>query len=141
MQRYQNIASFLENISVLKQLMRRVHKTDAKHTITPAQVGILFTVHQEGPQSIKTLSTVLGLSSSAVTQLVDSLVDEKLLTRTEDKVDRRKISVTLTPRGKKKLLAAKKLHLATLTKLLAVLSDREVQELCRLQQKIIVSLT
>ncbi len=137
MHRNEILPLFLENMSVLKRLMRPAKQNGSHSGITPAQIGIMLTLWHEGPKSIKELSELLCMSSSAATQLVDGLVRERLLERTEDPLDRRKISVALTARGKKKLAAARKNHLALIAKLFKPLSDTEVRELYRLQQKII----
>ncbi len=138
MQRTEMITSFLENMALLKRLMRPNKQTKSAHLgMTPAQIGIMITLAHEGPKSIKELSELLCMSSSAATQLVDGLVRARLLQRTEDAKDRRKISVTLTATGKKKLATARKTHLSAITTLFKPLTDTEIHELYRLQQKII----
>ena len=104
---------------------------------TPAQVGILALIAHEGPQNLKDLADRLCMSSSAATQLVNGLVRDRLLTRTEDATDRRRIRLAITVSGKSKLAGAKKARMATLTKLLAPLSEHELNEWKRLQRKII----
>ncbi|MFA5185147.1 MAG: MarR family transcriptional regulator [Patescibacteria group bacterium] len=104
---------------------------------TPAQIGVLALVASEGPQNLKDLAGRLCMSSSAATQLVDGLVADRMLTRTEDSNDRRRIKLALTESGKLKLAQAKKARLAAFTRLLAPLSEKELNEWRRLQRKII----
>jgi DNA-binding MarR family transcriptional regulator len=92
-------------------------------------------------RSIKELATELGMTSSACTQLVDILVQQRLLTRTENRQDRRKTSITLTEAGKKNLGLVQKQRAKYFTKLLAPLTDKEIVTLVNLQQKIISHLT
>lgn len=77
------------------------------------------------------------MSSSAATQIVDGLVREKVLMRQVDKKDRRKISISLTATGKKKLLQAKKLRAKAMAKYFDPLNDKELAQLQKLLEKIV----
>jgi len=62
------------------------------------------------------------------------------MARKEDKEDRRKLNLTLTALGKKKLEEAKKERFAGLKKLFEPLDDQELMQLKKLQSKIIANL-
>ena len=53
--------------------------------------------------SMSTLGHLLQVSKSHVTKLVDSLIDDGLVEREADLLDRRVINVSITAKGKKKL--------------------------------------
>jgi|SRR5581483_6556509 len=107
-----------------------------KHLPTRAQLGIMLVLLQQGGQGIKELAAHFGMSSSAVTQLVNSMVTEGLLVRTEDTRDRRHVHLGLTVAGKKKLVAAKSARLKQMAQLFEPLSDAELAQFLALQQKI-----
>lgn len=110
--------------------------TDTGKMLTRAQMGIMTILVQEGPMSLKELAAKLTMSSSAATQLVDGLSAETLLIRTEDSRDRRKVRVSLTAKGKRRLEQAHKKRTALFTSVLADLSDAELKTLVELQRKI-----
>lgn len=56
-------------------------------------------IEREGPVSAGRLAEVTGLSSGAVTAVIDRLERERLARRTDDPTDRRRVLVELTPEG------------------------------------------
>jgi DNA-binding MarR family transcriptional regulator len=142
MDRQTLISTLLKDSSLLKRSMRALYSGYASaHAISPAQVTLLCILARHESRSIKELATELGMTSSACTQLVDILVQQRLLTRTENRQDRRKTSITLTEAGKKNLGLVQKQRAKYFTKLLAPLTDKEIVTLVNLQQKIISHLT
>lgn len=138
MDRSELISQIVEDFSSFKRvLMVSRAKRVGKRGPTPSQIGILMLVAFEGPQHLKTLADHSCMSSSAATQLVNGLVKDHLLTRTEDAKDRRRVRLTLTAKGKRQLAQAKKTRLASFAKLLMPLSETELLEWKRLQRKII----
>jgi DNA-binding MarR family transcriptional regulator len=111
-------------------------KANSQHQPTRAQTGTLFFISHEGAQSIKQIAEKFQISASAATQLVDSMVKDRLLARKEDKQDRRKIFVDLTLKGKEKLKKARKIRLEKMKKLLQVLSDEELLQLKNIYGKL-----
>lgn len=102
---------------------------------TRAQLGVLFMLSAHPSLSIKELAEQFGISSSATTQLVSAMVGEGLLTRTEDPLDRRLVRIDLTQKGKKQLEVARESRTRHLSRMFEPLTDSELEELLRLQQK------
>lgn len=125
------------DMAALKRLILRQGESPTQHHISHARVGLLLILAHEGPQNLKALAGRLCMTPSAATQLTDALVDEKLVGRTQDKQDRRRITLTLTPVGKQKLLRTQKMRMATLAKLLKPLTDAELRQWHALQRKIV----
>ena len=140
MNRNQTINDLMENMGFVMRFASRLHGKPAKSSPTRAQLGVLFMIGHFGMQNIKDLARKFEMSSSAVTQLVDGLVKDRLLTRKEDLKDRRKIRLELTEQGRKQLLAGKKARVNFLIKLFKPLSDEDISHLNRIQNKIIKSL-
>jgi len=69
--------------------------------MTMAQVSAVHVLMFEGPQGVGDLAQCLGHSVSATSSLVQRLVEQGLVSRTEDPSDRRQKSVELTVAGKK----------------------------------------
>lgn len=112
----------------------------AKKMPTRAQMGIMIIIKHKRTMSIKELAEKFSMSSSAATQLVDALVHDKLLRREEDASDRRKMSVTITEKGIKRLREAKKERLIMFKRMLEPLTDKELIQWTKLQNKILHSM-
>lgn len=69
--------------------------------LTMPQIAALHALMFEGPRSVTDLGTDLGLSMSATSSLVQRLVEQGLVSRTEDLADRRQKRVELTAAGRK----------------------------------------
>jgi DNA-binding MarR family transcriptional regulator len=81
----------------------------------------------------------LLVSSGAMTNRIDRLEEDGLVTRTPDPHDRRSILVALTPKGRRIVDAALTRHVAKEEELLAALSPKENKELARLLRKLLAS--
>ena len=71
----------------------------AETGLTLPQVLTLFRLHDHSPQCVSSIAAVLYLSQPATSQLLDRLVHERLVDRTEDPGDRRRKRLAITPRG------------------------------------------
>ena len=71
----------------------------ADAAITLPQVLLLSQVQRRGAASPSDLAAALHVSLPAVSQMIDRLVQQGLLDRTEDSVDRRRKSLTTTARA------------------------------------------
>jgi DNA-binding MarR family transcriptional regulator len=76
--------------------------------------------------SLSDLADHLGLTLPSVSKLVDGLVKQKLIHRQESTVDRRRLTLVLTPTGESIVNAAREAALANLTKIISRLSNDEL---------------
>jgi len=70
------------------------------------QIGALMRIHRQGPLPMSDISKEMGTTLAATSQLLDRLVQQGLITRTEDPNDRRVRNVALTDRGRELLEAS-----------------------------------
>lgn len=70
------------------------------------QMGALMRIHRQGPLPMSEISKEMGTTLAATSQLLDRLVQQGLITRTEDPDDRRVRNVALTDRGRELLEAS-----------------------------------
>jgi len=137
MNRQQTIQALLQNMEAIgKAMMSRKVEALQADMPTHAQLGVLLMVNYQGPHSIKSLAEKFRMTSSAATQLVNGLVNSGLLSRVEDKEDRRKICVEMTPKGKRVIEATKKQREKNMLQIFAPLSDAELTQLEKIQRKI-----
>ena len=94
-----------------------------------SQVNALFRLYHHGSGSVNELANYLGITTAAVSQLLDPLFDSGLVLRSENPDDRRMKLIALTEKGK--LLVEKSMNTrhAWLSELSRVLSDSEKAEL------------
>lgn len=108
-----------------------------KPQITHSQWYVLSIIEHSKSISVKEIAQTLGISPSAITQLVDGLADSGIVTRTEDPTDRRTTQLTLSTKGLRQIQAIKKEKLESFSSLFETLSDSELTTYHRLQQKLL----
>ena len=104
--------------------------------VTPSQWGVLMALEGGNPASVKDVAGMLGVTSSAATQLVDGLVESGYVLRTEDPNDRRKMTLTLSGKTKKQVEKMKEECMSTFLELFEALTDEEFDQLIVLHNKI-----
>ena len=95
-------ALLLEAIpNVMCQL--RNHLADSNSGLTVAQFRCLKMVQRSTDVSLGELADANGVSAPAMSKLVEALVEAGLLERRASTDDRRRVELTVTPAGKRKL--------------------------------------
>ena len=93
-------------------------------------------IRETGNPLMKDVAAHLCITPPSATTLVDTLVRAKLLARSPDRVDRRLIRLTLTPRGGKVLLRGQEEVRAHMARLLEHLTPQEKKSLVAILEKI-----
>jgi DNA-binding MarR family transcriptional regulator len=70
----------------------------SKVNLTPFQYGIMSMLKHQ-PSTLNDLAQKLGVKPPSLTDPIDALVKKGYVNRTEDRVDRRKIHLTVTKKG------------------------------------------
>jgi len=70
-----------------------------KKGLSRSMLGTLFLLNHREKVGVTDLSDHLGVSSAAASQMLERLVEEGLIQRTEDPNDRRMKNITLTEKG------------------------------------------
>ena len=138
MNRKEIIQSLFQDFEGFRRRFGKSHGIGTnKQMPTHTQVWTMIILAEKGPKSPKELAEQFCMSASAVTQLIDPLVKDRLVARTEDDTDRRKIEISLTKAGFAKLEDAKAARVESLVEMLTPLSDDELLQLAALYKKII----
>jgi MarR family transcriptional regulator, lower aerobic nicotinate degradation pathway regulator len=114
-------------------LVRRLHqihvaiflKECAKEQVTPIQWGILTIVQAQPGVGHAEIADELGLDRSNVANVLDRLARRQLLKQTASRTDKRRKSVSITPKGRAVLAAFKPNAQRAQRKLLELLSEEE----------------
>ena len=68
----------------------------APHDLSLAQWAVLNSLWQNGPLSLKELAELTGNAPPATSRIVDRMIASGLVARTQDKTDRRGVTIALT---------------------------------------------
>ncbi|HEX2855217.1 MAG TPA: MarR family transcriptional regulator [Opitutaceae bacterium] len=94
-----------------------------------------------GPRTPAELADAAGVTRATMTGLIDTLERDGLVRREPDPVDRRMMSVRLTPKAEAFLKQMLPGHFQTMAKLMASLSETERKTLVRLLNKVLQQAT
>ncbi len=119
-------------VTVAPLVSRWIERLLAGHEppLTVAQFLALRAIAEEGVSGSE-LARRAGVSGPAVSQLIAGLADSGLLARRELTEDRRRQTLTLTPRGQNALASAHRLLTERLSTMLADLTRPEADTLAR----------
>ncbi len=96
-------ALVIDNVPLLMRLLRNKFREKRSGQLSMAQFRTLAFVDANRGASLSEAAGHIGLSLPSMSKLVDSLVNQGLLTRTSHGEDRRRICLGLTPAGKREL--------------------------------------
>lgn len=135
------VEDFLENTHTLfKTWKTQFFKLIGDSNISPAQASMLLALKNEQPINGRFLAQKMHISRSAVTQLTDNLDALGYIERNEDKLDRRIIYLSLSKKGESKLRDLKKKRRQMIAKVAESLSDQELEQVVKINSKIIKEL-
>jgi DNA-binding MarR family transcriptional regulator len=112
--------------------------TDAawkKAGLSHAQLGMLYMLLYHREASPKEIADYLSISKSAVTQLMDPLVEKSLVIRRTDPKDRRVVRLSLSGEGTNLVQKFNKYKFAGLRSALDALDSKDLAQLNAIHQK------
>lgn len=103
--------------------------------ITGSQFHLLNKIEQEKVTNVKHLANVLKVKPSAITVMLERLVQHGFVSRVQDEKDRRSVAVTLTEDGMNVLQKARENSKEILGNYAALLDEDELKVLNSILQK------
>jgi DNA-binding MarR family transcriptional regulator len=82
----------------MRRSMHNFLRYSKESGLSMSQIGALFHIHRES-LGVSGLGDHLGISKAAASQMLERLVQQKLILRTEDPQDRRSKRIVLTEKG------------------------------------------
>ncbi len=113
---------------VVTRLNRRLRQ-QGETGMSPSAFSALATIARHGPLSLGELAGVEGVKPPSITTTVSALEAQGLVTRVADAADRRVSRVTVTPRGRLRLLRSRTRKTAYLAARLETLGASDLQVL------------
>jgi MarR family 2-MHQ and catechol resistance regulon transcriptional repressor len=109
--------------------------------LSHSQVGMLFMILHRKDSNVKQIAEHLGVTKSAITQLLDPLVTKGFIDRQNDPDDRRIVRFSLSDKGKKTIKEIHKQKFSGLRSALDSLSDTELNQLASLHRKAVQNIS
>jgi DNA-binding MarR family transcriptional regulator len=83
----------------MRHSMRNFFRYSRECGLSPSQIGALLQLHHKKDSGVTDLGDTLGVSSAAASQMLERLVQQGLILRSEDPDDRRAKHLVLTEKG------------------------------------------
>ncbi len=87
----------------MRRSMRNFIHYSKESGLSMSQIGALFYIHRQGACGVSEVGDDLGVTSAAASQMLERLVNQNLISRSEDPRDRRVKQILLTPKGRQVL--------------------------------------
>lgn len=96
--------------------------------LSMSHIGALFVIHRHGSCGVSEIGDSLGITTAGTSQMLNRLVDDGLIERTEDTLDRRAKRIVLTRKGKEMLAESIHVRQNWIHDLVASLDEIELAE-------------
>lgn len=137
--REQLLADLMQTINILRKGMF-TRDAKARVRITPQQWLVLRIISLNVESTVKDVAAKMQMSSSAATQLVDKLVKNGYVKRTNNTGDRRTINLAIASKARTEIQKLRGQALERTTDIFKALNDKEIAQLAALHQKIAQSI-
>jgi DNA-binding MarR family transcriptional regulator len=138
--RQQKLEDLIKSFQTFRKAVAFKDGSTKMPRITPSQWMALRVISLHGMCTVKDVSQSLNMTSSAATQLVGGLIKSRYVMSRVDKMDRRKVTLTLSAKSTQHIERIKRHVLQQMYGVFKVLNDQEFRQLYRLNKKIADSL-
>jgi len=107
---------------------------------TMLQCEALTYLSEHDKATVGALTQELEVTSPAIAQLTDRLVNAGWIIREHDQHDRRIVHLLLTDEGKIELFQMRQKHFEMINPILSLISEKDLQELIRIQTELVQKL-
>jgi DNA-binding MarR family transcriptional regulator len=122
--------------AISKEFLRNQTVDFYKVKITMPQCIILDSLDRTGESSMSDLAKSMGVTTAAMTGIVDRLVRDGYVTRVSDPGDRRVVKIKPTTKGERVVKTLREHRRRMMVKLFGVLSQTEREEYLRILTRI-----
>lgn len=124
-------------IGTLKKILPHGEKSFSVDPFTCLRVHVLEYIIENKDVGMNEIARFLSITPPSATSIINKLVAAEILARVEDKKDRRKVLLKVTPKGKKMLAKGQCLIEDHMGKIFSVLSKDELGQFIYLLKKIV----
>jgi DNA-binding MarR family transcriptional regulator len=108
----------------------------SKHRLSSNGWRVMSVIGRYAPLAAVELANYVSLEPDKITRTVDALVKQGLVLRRHDKIDRRRVSITLSVKGKRVHEEIERVRYALEYEFLSVLDDNELASLYTIIDKL-----
>lgn len=130
----QYVVHFDKWMSLLLQQGSRLARSSA---IPPSQLFLVRMLNIKGPSRVSDLASFLGVTSPAITSLVNELVKSGYVTRQESTKDRRVTLIDLNEKGRLALAEVEKNRKERMVEMLRHLDEEEIDSFINTMSKLV----
>ncbi|MEO5949224.1 MAG: MarR family transcriptional regulator [Candidatus Saccharimonas sp.] len=128
--RSQRIETIFNNFHAIKRTYADSSRFSNRHFgVTMTQASVLMILFHQGRHTMTQLAAAIGVSKSAASQLLDGLIEQNFVTRSQDEQDRRIAYVELTSRGKRHLKHVRGRGMGKIMEVFDLLDDQELAQI------------
>jgi DNA-binding MarR family transcriptional regulator len=113
---------------ITSQTFRSLFHYAKKKDLAASQLGSLMRMSRGGKRSIMRIGGEMSMTGPAMSQMIDRLVAQGLVTRKEDPEDRRARLIDLTPLGVELVAGCKKAQVGWVEAIAARLDEKETEK-------------
>lgn len=113
----------------MQHSMRNVILYSRESGLSMSQIGALFRIFHKGNTAVSHIGEELGVTSAAASQMLERLVQQGLILRSEDPSDRRMKQLVLTDKGRQVLHECLQARQVWMEELVALLSPEEQDQI------------
>jgi DNA-binding MarR family transcriptional regulator len=117
--------------------MRTMFRYVKDNNLSMPQFGTLMQIYHKHTCAVSDIGSEMGISNAAASQMLDRLVQQNYIERTEDPIDRRVKQINLTDKGLALVKEANMVKLHTLSKLIQTFTPEEIEQTRIILSKII----
>jgi DNA-binding MarR family transcriptional regulator len=137
--RRQLVERLISGMMNMRQADRDASHSDIlqKYGLSSPQIPVVMLVAKAGQVSVKDIASRFNITSSAATQLVQTLIRHNILRKNTDQKDRRAVRIEFTPKGKRTFAALRANMLGEVEKVFKPVPDRELSEMVNIFEKVL----
>ncbi len=124
----------VEAVPLVMRTIRAQLRSHRRADISVPQFRAMGYIDRNEGASLSDLAAHIGLTLPSMSKLIDGLVSRKLVTRSSDAMDRRRICLALTPLGREDLKEAHRFTEKYLADQMAGLSEADLQAITHTMQ-------
>jgi DNA-binding MarR family transcriptional regulator len=125
--------------AAMEQLWRKMNQDLSvlgKLGVTPPQLYMMFVLREKGQCKVTTLAEHMGVRPSAITVMIDRLVQQGLARRNHDEQDRRVVMLAISEQGERVLSEFEEGRNEIMRNYFAKLEPGEVEQMVRILEKL-----
>ena len=121
-----SLEKFMETF--MRRSMRNFILYAKERGLSMSQIGALFAIHRKGACGVSDIGEELGITAAATSQMLNRLVEQDLIGRSEDQDDRRVKRIVLTHFGTQTLHESLRARQNWLHRLAVTLTPEEQEQ-------------